>query len=476
MQRENVRRRGYGRSWIPRTGDWLRRAPEGARPEDPTEPGRRREAGFTIIEMVVALFVMVELILAVLLLFDFSNKLSRVQTNVADMQQSLRVSQYDTVRLLRMVGRGGLPVGTLTATGADATASATLKGIALAVRDNVPAGATVAGVSTPALVAGTDVLTVRGAFSSPLYQVLPNAASFTVNLVAGTGTIIIPATAPNNTTGITGGIPQHLDALVAAVTGNIPEALLLVSPINDTIYAVVELNPATSDVSNPAVSVTIGFRFLGGVRTAAYNALSPGGAFPAAMNSVSSVGILEEYRIYVRSFSNNPPGGGATASDQAAALNSKLSRARTFPNTDDPWGPGSTAGYVAANAPNLSLDVADDVTDLQVALGFDSDLGGGSISAGTATTLVDTGDNNDDWLFNSASDIPIGNLPIWNNGALYYIRLSTLVRTDRPDPKYTAPLVVGIEDSSYAASPFNTGKNLMFRRRLLQTVVDLRNL
>ena len=67
------------------------------------------EAGFTIIEMVVALFVMVELILAVLLLFDFSNKLSRVQSNVADMQQSLRVSQYDTVRLVRMVGRGGLP-------------------------------------------------------------------------------------------------------------------------------------------------------------------------------------------------------------------------------------------------------------------------------------------------------------------------------------------------------------------------------
>ena len=42
-----------------------------------------------------------------MLLFDFTNKLSRVQTNVSEMQPSLRVSQYDTVRLIRMVGRGG---------------------------------------------------------------------------------------------------------------------------------------------------------------------------------------------------------------------------------------------------------------------------------------------------------------------------------------------------------------------------------
>src|SRR5436305_423281 len=128
-------------------------------------------AGFTVVEMVVALVVMIELILAVLLLFDFSNKLSRVQSNVADMQQSLRVSQYDTVRLLRMVGRGGLPTGPLTALGADATATATLQGVSVSVRDNVPAAATIAGAGTPEVVAGTDVLTVRGVFSNPVYQI-----------------------------------------------------------------------------------------------------------------------------------------------------------------------------------------------------------------------------------------------------------------------------------------------------------------
>ena len=36
--------------------------------------------------------------------------------------------------------------------------------------------------------------------------------------------------------------------------------------------------------------------------------------------------------------------------------------------------------------------------------------------------------------------------------------------------------VIGIEDSSYTSSPFNVGKNLRFRRRILQTVVDVRSL
>jgi type IV pilus assembly PilW-like protein len=444
-----------------------------------------KESGFTVIEMAVALFVTIELVFAALLLFDFSDRLARVQGNVTDMQQSLRISQYDTVRLVRMTGRGGLPVGTLTALPADANATATLFGAALAVRDNVPAGALIAGPGSPSVVEGTDVLTVRGAFSNPLYQVLPNATAFTVNPATGTGTVTIAATAPNNTTGVSGGIPQHLDALVQAVESNLPEALLMVSPINDSIFAVVELDPATSNVANPAVSITLGFKTKNGTRTAAYTALDPGGAFPAALTTVAEVAILEEYRIYVRSFQDAttpprrfpPETPEETRGRLASDLRPKLSRARTFPNSDDPWG----AGPVANNAANWSLDVADDVIDFQVALGFDTPQGGGSIAAGTATGIVDTADANDDWLFNSKADLPV-DVATWNNSPLYYVRLNTLVKTDRPDPKYVAPQVVRVEDNPYTDASvtltpygFNFGNSLKFRRRLLQTVVDLRN-
>ena len=54
----------------------------------------------------------------------------------------------------------------------------------------------------------------------------------------------------------------------------------------------------------------------------------------------------------------------------------------------------------------------------------------------------------------------------------------TLARTDRRDRNYQAPLLATVEDKDYSASPFNvfnSREERMFRRRLLTTVVDLRN-
>src|ERR1700761_3682997 len=107
------------------------------RAQDPRAAGagRRRtagERGFTVLEMTVALFITAEVIVAGLALFDFHNKLARVQTQVTDMQQSLRVAQYDIVRLARMAGRGGLP--------AIMASSAGTNWGAVAVRNNVGIG------------------------------------------------------------------------------------------------------------------------------------------------------------------------------------------------------------------------------------------------------------------------------------------------------------------------------------------------
>ena len=75
------------------------------------------------------------------------------------MQQSLRVAQRTMVQQIRMAGRGGLAVGTLPA------------GRALAVRNDVGAGGgnrdlAIGFAGSPQVVAGTDVLTVRGVFSA----------------------------------------------------------------------------------------------------------------------------------------------------------------------------------------------------------------------------------------------------------------------------------------------------------------------
>src|SRR5215207_11467932 len=76
---------------------------------DPGNPGDPGEAGFSLIEMLVTLVVTALLVVGILGVFDFNNKVAHVQTQVSDMQQSLRVAQYEMVRYVRMAGRGGVP-------------------------------------------------------------------------------------------------------------------------------------------------------------------------------------------------------------------------------------------------------------------------------------------------------------------------------------------------------------------------------
>ena len=84
---------------------------------------------------------------------------------------------------------------------------------------------------------------------------------------------------------------------------------------------------------------------------------------------------------------------------------------------------------------------------------------------------------NDDWLYNDTTDNAAA--AVWTNAPLYYVRLSLLARTDRRDPSYyQAPTVNRIEDHVYATSDplnVNTVAERRYRRRLLQTTIDVRN-
>jgi len=96
----------------------------------------RSEGGFTVVELTISLAVTVIVLLAVLQLFDFSSKISRVQSNVADMQQTQRVAHYELSKIVRMAGRGGLPAGSMP------------DGFAVSVRDNVPVASTIGAAGT----------------------------------------------------------------------------------------------------------------------------------------------------------------------------------------------------------------------------------------------------------------------------------------------------------------------------------------
>lgn len=425
-----------------------------------TLPKVPNERGFTLIELIISLFILVLVIVGVLELFDLASKVSRVQVDTADMQQSLRMAQYDVLRLARMAGRGRVL--------AQDTGRVTPNGVAVSVNNNVPNGTF---VDAPAAVHGvltdTDVLTVRGVFTTPVY--MADETSYT----------IIDPNPANTSNGGTftvsnlyARLTQDLQPLADAINRGRPEALILVSPVNPDIQQIVMLEPAPASsvttVAGVITQVTIRWR-IGSPGHAfptyaqAYLALS-GNAWDNNLMRLGSVGILEEYKYYV---SNERESAAPTA-----GLKPRLLRARVYPGTASPWGPGAPAGI--NDAANWAVPIADNVTDLQVAFGIDRGIG-------STFTITDTGDNNDEWLFNDSADNPA--LPAWAAGRLRYLRISTTAIMERRDQKYIAPGFTGaaieVEDHSYNIPEFGTGGNVpdrMFRRRTLQTLVDLRNL
>ena len=407
-------------------------------------PRRRGEQGFSLVELLVGMAIMVEVLVVVLLLFDVNARVSRVETQIADLQQSQRIGQRDIVRLSRMAGRGNLPTQW-----------------AITHQDNVGAGTTIGANN---VVTGTDILTIRGVFTSPIYQV-NNLDSGSFSLTGTSLQIRVNSYSP-------AGIPQPLDSIADALNPSSgsprPEAMVLVSPVDAGIYAVLELQTGGSVINAFDVNgdgsiapdekqAVLSFSTNAGSGTynAQYSAMSTGGAFPAALSATAFIGILEEYRFYIR--------------DDSGALgeSSKLSRARFYPNTN--------AAH-DADANNLRIDIADNVLDLQVALGLDVDEDG-EIDESPSNKSVD------EWRFNDPNDQTSAASWLTAGGAfpdLFAISVTTLVKSDRPDRGYMAAPIQQIENNVYSepATPANQQEELerSHRRRQMQSIVDLRNL
>ena len=54
------------------------------------------------------------------------------------------------------------------------------------------------------------------------------------------------------------------------------------------------------------------------------------------------------------------------------------------------------------------------------------------------------------------------------------MRISTLARVRAPDRTYLGPTLETIENNT--AAPFNTREERLYRRHLLQSIIDLRNM
>lgn len=448
---------------------------------------RRATAGFSLIELLVVILIVAEVLVAVSLLFDFNDRVTRVQTQAADLQQSMRVAQQEVLRHLRMAGRGNLPHG-INPTAVASGSTPPLTGVGIDVRNNVgidassPSAEIAVGFGgSPRAVRGTDILIVRGCFEAPLFQVLPGGGSFTPDANGdgdrSDGRITIDNPGP-------AGICQRLSELGDDA---VDRPLLVSSSSDDALFAVARItaSSATGDLAadciNSPSSVTLGLDFE--QLTNPYLVFS-GNVYPPQLVSVGWACLLEEHRFYVRE-------EYAVPGDAGTELAPRLSRARMNPGTEEP---------LDGLAANLRLDIADNIFDLQIALGFDSDYPSDGSAPGAFEDDADylgTDDtvfegttaaarDADDWLYNSPGDDPaalqwrVHRFPGNSRGvALEYVRLTLLGRADRQDPSYRAPLLELIEDHEYDVAPsnaFNQEHARMYRRRMLQTVVAPRNL
>lgn len=413
----------------------------------PSQAKISRAAGFTLIEALVTLAVTALLVVGILGVFDFNNKVARVQTQVADMQQSLRVAQYEMVRYTRMAGRGGVPADR-----------------AVEMRDNVgesgAQGTILVGEDSPLVLRGSDVITIRGVFSTPVYQldyVKPEEFP-PVDEGEGTGTVFLHDPSPT-------GVPQDLTPIQHMIDDGTKEALILVSPLTDSILAIVEFEGGViNTVDTPTGKVTtatINFRFKGGggdSNADQFAALAGGGGGPFPLKSAVTLGILEEYRFYVR---DDRLAAGADAPLTPTLLAPKLAMARVFPGTEKAY--GNTDDSRKAN---LKLDLADNILDLQVALGMDRN-GNGEVEGPPLAASAN------EWFHDDLADAAF-------TGPLGYVRINTVARTGRPDRDFRALRLEPLEDRVYKNTSLDlndpASPERFYRRRVLQTIVDLRNL
>jgi len=272
--------------------------------------------GFTLIELLIAFAVFAVLMIAVLQLLDSSTRISKTESNLSDIQESVRFTTYHLLRLGRMAG---------VASGTDDLASTTdqslpsyldnggvLVPLAAHVLNNVSSFTDLLGTSH-ATLPNQDVLLLRGYFENGPYFIDRAGASLV---------------SPVLVSGVTGGGLSQALRLPSANQG-----LLL---MGQGRYAVANITSASIAAGSPDV-LTVNFDDSGGAGAGAVWLSVNQNATYNVPAHVYRVAFLETYMFFV-----DP--------------NNVLQRWRMSSNSVEP--------------------VSTDIGGLQVALGLDQDRDG----------------------------------------------------------------------------------------------------
>ena len=273
----------------------------------PSNPPNSRQAGFSLIELLIGMVIAIEILVAALTVFDVHNRMARVQIQITDMQQSLRVAQYDMVRTTRMAGRGGLPADFRVDN--DDISVPWLRGLAVEVarqrRSKAATTRSRSGIDEPVASPGTDILTVRGCLSGLLFQMDPSESR--------------PTSPPRRSRPQGPAERPFAGARAAARRRASRRPMLLQSSVSRGQYVVAEVDGVAGNANDVTLTITFA------------STLSPPNPLVVALPADFVPGFvcaLEEYRYYVRP--RDPD-----ANDDRP-IKPRLARARMIPGTELP--------------------------------------------------------------------------------------------------------------------------------------------
>ena len=488
---------------------------------------------FSLMETLISFAMLVILLLAVLVIFERSARIGRDQAEVAAIQQSSRIAHSELIRHIRMAGAGGLPITwKYLPRPATPTADAAIKwdspgafpnGFAVSLRtgdvaEEFKLPSDKAG-SDHTTIPGSDVLTLRGAFTLPVYYYHPAVQSGDWGLAPATKINERKLEIPNRMgADFRTSIKPLIDHLNKAQANNQDVLFLVRDLMNPDAYGVLKWVSGSGDnrlsvddcAMNSQISGTQdGFRvgcivvavefdpaqryaMLALGSSLAPNAGSPTFALAASPtgsvtfpHQFGSVAVLQEYRYYVRAEFEIP-------GDNTSRMSPILTRTEYFP---------SLQVIPVADDFIETVDVVDNLIDLQIVAGIDQDWSITVPEHGIVTEHVVEGGtddrNQDEILFNHPNDMgepPLGLARFNGMGFekyirwfhpkldIYFLRITTISQSQRPEREYVGAGLGEIEDCDRSVGftvdgqTVNYNEDRKYRRRILQSVAELRNL
>jgi prepilin-type N-terminal cleavage/methylation domain-containing protein len=444
------------------------------------------ERGFTLIEMIVVTFLLALAMLGILAVFDASARINKSETQVADAQGAVRSGVYRMTRAIRMAGSGGLFVTQAVLNAPDPSlAGLTVPG---GTYDNVAVGTTVTDIVSGNQVPvrpGTDLIEVRGVIFSPLIGFdlktgcQPCATPPCSPCVGGATSLntLFVVGDPINGQHVNENAAQRpqFEAVDAYTTGaSAARPFYVVVSFRDEIHGGCVEPQASYNVGaiTAQTQLVLGNTF-GPVNFNDNNAMEFNNEIPAnagipaqGFNNVRRAGILDDFIYFI---DNSNPDHPVLAE-----------------------GTRRGDGFIV-------VPLADDVEDMQIAYGVDSDANG-AVTRVVATSATDTDSNQsnqsngDEWIPNAPGEAlltavqfqqdqsaatlaePFSHttfpLPKAHCPLLHSVAISLLARSKDPDPTYKAPLAAGLVLMN---GPGPAAGGFQYRRRVQTLRINLRN-